>query len=263
VNDPEDVTDPDAAAASDPGTVGDEGEAAPAEDVGRPIRRYRAAVSAGAMALAWANQEQAPSGALVVVDHEVSPMGRLAHMWPVPAESTLAFAAVLRPKLTAEAADVPWLLATLAVADGIEAAGGPEVAAAWPDLVKEVDGGKTRAAIRADVQLGPGQVRVAVATIRLDLTGETTDRRERLLEAIGVELDRRTAELVDGVTGPVAAYEQRCGTLGHNLKIRLVPRGELRGHASAIDALGRLELRSSTGMVERVSVNQVREVMVL
>lgn len=250
------MTDPDppVAGAAEPAASGD-GE--------RPIRRYNAAVSAGAMALAWANQEAAPSGALVVVEHEVSPLGRLGQLWPVAAAQSLAFAAVLRPQLTAEAADVPWLIAALAVADGIEAAGGPEVTAAWPDLVVDAKTGQTRAAVRADVQLGPGKVRVAVATIRIDLSEDTGNRREELLEAIGGQLDQRIVELADGVTGPLAAYEQRCSTLGHNLKIRLVPRGELRAHASAIDPLGRLELRSSTGMVERVSVNQVREVAVL
>jgi len=215
------------------------------------------------MALAWANQEQAPSGATVVVEHEVSPLGRLSALWPVPAASTLAFAVVLRPKLSAEAADVPWLVAALAVADGIETAGGPKVVAAWPDLVIDAEGGHTRAALRADVQLGPGKVKSAVATVRIDLTGESEDRRDVLLDAICEQLDQRTAELAEGVAGPLAAYEKRCMTMGRNLKIRLVPRGELRAHASAIDPLGRLELRSSTGMVEHVSVNQVREVAVL
>jgi biotin-(acetyl-CoA carboxylase) ligase len=257
VTDPEvPMTDPDVPPVGDAPAAADE---APA----RPIRRYPAAVSAGAMALAWANQEAAPSGALVVVQHEVSPLGRLGVLWPVPATQTLAFAAVLRPKLSAEAADVPWLIGALAVADGIEAAGGPEVSAAWPDLVVDGATGQTRASVRADVQLGPGKVRVAVITVRIDLSEETSDRRDVLLEAIGTQLDQRTAELDNGVTGPLAAYEQRCSTLGHNLKLRLVPRGELRAHAHAIDPLGRLELRSSTGMIERVSVNQVREVAVL
>ena len=229
----------------------------------RPIRRYEAAVSAGAMASAWANQEQAPTGAIVVVSHEVSPLGRLSQLWPVPALSTLAFAVVLRPRLSAEEADVPWLMAALAVADGVEAAGGPKVTLAWPDQVLEAETGRTVAGLRADVQLGPGKVRVAVATVRIDLSGELGDRRQDLLDAIGAEMDQRNAELDDGVAGPLAAYERRCSTLAHNVKIRLIPRGELRGRAAAIDPLARLELRSPTSMVERVSVNQVRSVEVL
>lgn len=236
----------------------------------RPIRRYHAAVSVGAMALGWANLEKAPSGATVVVAHEVSPLGRLGHMWPVAAASTLAFAVVTRPALSAEEADVPWLVAALAVADGLEAAGVPAVQVAWPDSVVDADDGTTLAGMRADVQLGPGKVRAAVASVRIDLSklsglgdGPDEERRERLLTAICDQLDQRTAELADGVAGPLAAYEKRCGTLGRNLKLRLLPRGEMRAHASAIDPLGRLELRSATGMVERVSVNQIRGVEVL
>ncbi len=221
-------------------------------------------MSAGAMALAWANQEKAPSGATVVVVHEVSPMGRLGQLWPVPALSTLAFAVVLRPPLSAEEADVPWLVGSLAVADGMEAAGSPSVRTAWPDLVVDAGDGSTRAKVRADVQLGPGKVRVAVVTVRLDLSGGADPGwRDELLHAITAQLDQRTAELADGVAGPLAVYEKRCSTLGHNLKLRLVPRGEMRAHAAAVDPLGRLELRSATGMVERVSVNQVRGVEVL
>ncbi len=216
------------------------------------------------MALGWANLEQAPSGATVVVNHEVSPIGRLGQLWTVPSSSTLAFAVVLRPALRAEEADVPWLVGALAVADGIEAAGGSAVRTAWPDRVVDAQDGSTRASVRADVQLGPGKVRVAVVTVRLDVTGETDPaRRDELLHAIAAQLDQRTDELSEGVAGPLAVYEKRCSTLGHNLKLRLVPRGEMRAHAAAVDPLGRLELRSSTGMVEHVSVNQVRGVEVL
>lgn len=233
-------------------------------DPRREIRRYEAAVSAGAMALAWANLEQAPSGATVVVAHEVSPLGRLGQLWPVPALSTLAFAVVQRPPLSAEEADVPWVLAALAVADGLEEVGEPPVRTAWPDLVVNAEDGSTKASVKADVQLGPGKVRVAVATVRLDLSGGADQaRRDALVEAIAAQLDRRTAELADGVAGPLAAYEKLCTTIGRNLKLRLVPRGELRAHAAAVDPLGRLELRSATGMVERVSVNQVRAVEML
>lgn len=251
---------PPASEASEPAASPD----APAGDTERPIRRYEAAVSAAAMALGWANLEQAPSGATVVVNHEVSPIGRLGQLWAVPSSSTLAFAVVLRPKLTAEEADVPWLVGSLAVADGIEAAGGRAVRAVWPDLVVDAEDGTTKASVRADVQLGPGKVRVAVVTVRLDVSdGADQARRDELLHAITAQLDQRTAELADGVAGPLAVYEKRCSTLGRNLKLRLVPRGEMRAHAAAVDPLGRLELRSSTGMVERVSVNQVRGVEVL
>jgi len=229
----------------------------------REIRRYQAAVSVGAQALGWANLEKAPSGATVVVDHEVSPLGRLGQPWLAPATSTLAFAVVLRPRLSAEEADVPWLVAALAVADGIEAADGRVARTVWPDQIVDEDG-TLRAHVRADVQLGPGKVRLAVASVRMDVSADADpERRERLLTAICDQLDRRTAELAEGVAGPLAAYEKRCSIIGRNVKLRMLPRGEVRGHAAAVDPLGRLELRSATGMVERVSVNQIRGLEVL
>lgn len=237
----------------------------PAAETGRPIRRYQAAVSAGAMASAWANQEDAPSGAAVIVDHEVSPLGRLGLRWMVPAESTLAFAVVLRPPLVAEQSDVPWLVAGLAAAEGIgDIATDRKVATWWPDLVVDAATDETVASIKADVQLGPGRVRVAVVTIRIDLEIlGATDRREEVVQAVMQRLDQRADELAGGVAGPLAAYEQRCRLLGSRLKIRLLPRGETRGSAHAIHPHGALELRSATGMVERISVDMVREMQVM
>lgn len=251
-------------ATSEQATLANDAVAGSTETAKREVRRYEAAVSVGVMALAWANVEKAPSGATVVVAHEVSPLGRLGQLWPVPALSTLAFAVVLRPPLTADQAEVPWLIAALAVVEGLEAAGEPPVRAAWPDLVVDAADGRTRAAMRADVQLGPGKVRVAVASVRVDISDDPDPaRRELILESICDQFDRRTAELAEGVAGPLAAYEKVCTTIGRNLKLRLLPRGEMRAHASAVDPLGRLELRSASGMVERVSVNQVRGVEVL
>ncbi len=237
----------------------------PDNQAARPVHRHQAAVSAGAMASAWANQEDAPSGATVIVDHEVSPLGRLGLRWLVPAASTLAFAVVLRPPLTAEESDVPWLVAGLAAAEGIaDVVTGRQLSTWWPDLVVDAATDETVAAIKADVQLGPGRVRVAVVTIRvnLELLG-ATELREEVVRAVTQRLDQRTGELADGVAGPLAAYEQRCRLLGNKVKIRLLPRGETRGTAHAIHPHGALELRSVTGMVERISVDMVREMQVM
>ena len=264
MTDPEEAGGVAESAAASGASEASDGPGAEAAPDPRPIRRYQAAVSAGAMALGWANLEQAPNGATVVVDHEVSPMGRLGQIWTVPALSTLAFAVVLRPALSADEADVPWLVGSLAVAEGIEAVSGRPMQTAWPDLVVDAGDGATKASVRADVQLGPGKVRTAVVTARLDLSeGADPAQREALLAAVTTQLDQRMAELADGVAGPLALYEKRCSTLGHNLKLRLIPRGEMRAHAAGVDSLGRLELRSATGMVERVSVNQVRAVEAL
>ena len=50
-------------------------ETATVERFGHPMRLCPVAVSAEAMALAWANQEDAPQGATVVVEHGIRPSG--------------------------------------------------------------------------------------------------------------------------------------------------------------------------------------------
>ena len=67
------------------------------ERYGRPMRRFPVAVTCEAMALSWANQQDAPQGATVVVDHEVRPSGLHGRLWSVPAADTLACSVVLRP----------------------------------------------------------------------------------------------------------------------------------------------------------------------
>ena len=235
------------------------------ERFGHTVRHFKMSVSAGTLALAWARQENAPHGATVVVDREVSPLGRLARLWTTPAEQTLACAVILRPPLPAEQADVAWLLGALAAADGAEAASGRALSTWWPDTVVETDTGTTVIATRAEVQLGPGQVRSAVVTARFDLQALGVDpgRRDEVLEAFLRSLDDIGGRLSEGVAGVVAAYERRCGLIGRRVKVRLMPKGETRGIAQRLDRMARLELESGTGMVERISIDALRALEVV
>lgn len=229
------------------------------ERFGRPFRHFAVAVSAGAMAGAWARQENAPAGATVTVEREVSPLGRLGQHWHGQPESTLSLAVVLRPSLAPEEADVAWLVAGLGAIGGAEAATGRELSAWWPDAVVDTRD-EVVATTKAEVQLGPGEVRAAVVSLRLDLErlGLTAERRDDLLEAVLAAVDDASAALAEGPQAAAAAYERRCRLLGRRLKLRLLPKGETRGVGQAIDRAGRLELASATGMVERISVDMLR-----
>jgi BirA family biotin operon repressor/biotin-[acetyl-CoA-carboxylase] ligase len=129
------------------------------ERFGRPMRQFPVAVSAEAMALSWANQEDAPQGATVVVDHEIRASGLHGRLWTVPATDTLACSVVLRPSVSVEEADSAWLLAALAAAEGAQAVSGKELSTWWPDSVVDAATGDQVAAVRAEVQLGPGRVK--------------------------------------------------------------------------------------------------------
>jgi biotin-(acetyl-CoA carboxylase) ligase len=234
------------------------------ERFGHAYRHFAVAVSAGVMAGAWARQEDGPAGATVTVEREVSPLGRLGQHWHGKPESTLSVAMVLRPSLPPEEADVTWLVAGLGAIGGAEALTGRELSAWWPDAVIDAEE-QVVASTKAEIQLGPGQVRSAVLSMRLDLErlGLAPEQRDDLLEAVVGAVDEASVTLGQGPQAAAAAYGARCRLLGRRLKVRLLPKGETRGAARAVDQAGRLELASATGMVERISVDMLRDFQVV
>jgi biotin-(acetyl-CoA carboxylase) ligase len=234
------------------------------EQFGRPVRRFPVALSAEAMALAWANQEDAPQGATVVVDHEIRASGLHGRLWEVPATESLACSVVLRPTVPVEDADSAWLVAALACAEGGQAVSGKELSTWWPDSV--VDASREQvAAVRAEVQLGPGRVKSIVITLRFNLPklGLDPSQKDDLLEAVVHAVDAATEELSSGGAGAAAAYEKRCALIGNRVLIRLLPKGETRGTAQRVDRGARLELQSASGLVEKITVDQVRDMKVV
>lgn len=237
------------------------------ERFGRPMRQFPVAVSAGAMAGAWARQENAPAGATVVVDREISALGLHGRPWDPPPASTLTLAMVLRPAVPPEQGDVVWLVAGLGLLRGIQAVvADRELATRWPDLVVDATSRQVVANIKVDVQLGPGEVRAAVATMRVDLGElglEEPAQRDALIEAIVGATDEVAATLAEGPESAVAAYEGSSLLVDRRVKLRLMPKGETRGTVRSFDRSGRLELASATGMIERISVDMLRELQVV
>ncbi len=246
--------------ASASGAVGPE----TVERFGHQVRHFPVAVSAEAMALAWANREDGPNGATVVVEHEVGPRGFHGAIWTTPPADSLVCAVVLRPRLAADEGDVTWLLTGLAALEGAESASGRTLATWWPATV--VDGDDEVVSVKVEVQLGPGQVKNVVSTMRFDLAklGLRTEQRDELLESVVGAVDRAAARLdEEGAPALAAAYEARCSVVGKRVKIRLRPKGETRGTVRSIDRIARLEIASASGMVERVGIDQLRELTVV
>ena len=236
------------------------------ERFGRPFRHFPVAVSSEAMALAWANTENGPHGATVTVDHEIGPRGLHGRLWTVPMTHTLACAMVMRPKLSVEEGGVAWLLASLVAADAAEAATGRTLKTWWPDAVVEPGSADPLAAVRAEIQLGPGKVRCLVLTIRMNLAalGLGRERRDEALEPVVTAADRWHAELeADGPPALAAAYENRCALIGERVRIALLPKGETRGVVKRVSRSALLELESPSGMVERIGVDQLKELTVI
>jgi BirA family biotin operon repressor/biotin-[acetyl-CoA-carboxylase] ligase len=236
------------------------------ERFGRPMRVFPVAVSTEAMALAWANQEDAPQGATVVVDHEIRASGLHGRLWNTAPAETLACSVVLRPTVAVEEADSAWLVAALAAAEGAQAVTGRELATWWPDSVVDAATREPVSAVRAEVQLGPGRVKSVVVTLRFDLPKLGIDPatgKDALLEAVVHAVDDAAESLSGGAAAAAAAYEKRCALLGNRVRIQLLPKGETRGVARGVDRGARLQLEAPSGLVEKVTVDQVRELRIV
>lgn len=221
-----------------------------------PSRRFPVAVNAEALALAWARQEAAQAGSVVIVDHEISPRGRLGRLWPHPAERTAVLAAVWRPTLDAERADLVWLAASLGLLTAARSLVAAEVGLWWPDGIVTED---TRrfGEVRAEIQLGPGRVVSAVVTARLHLDHLGLPDRDDVLAAMIEGLEEGALTLDAEQDAVCSAYVASHLLTGRIVTARLLPRGAVRGTVGGVDDHGRLELVSSTGLVERVPVDNL------
>lgn len=246
--------------------IPDEGgrrDASPAaRTFGHPLRSFPIALTTESLALAWARKEAAPEGAVVIADQELSPRQRKGPPWVSFSSGGLYFSIVLRPALPPEGEGLLWLLVSLGVAEGIEAAAGLSTALKWPDDV--LIGERKIAGVKVEVQLGPGRIESAIVTVRAnldvtaselpaDLAGVATSfsiegapQRSRdevlgaLLESIEACYDLEVAALVE-------RYKARCETLGRMVRAMILPRGEVRGEVLDINDFGSLVVAAPEG----------------
>jgi len=225
------------------------------------VRHLPVGVSTTALALAWARQESAPEGATVLLDHEVSPLGWRGVLWPVEARDTLSLAVVLRPVLPLDRVDVLWAMTVAAVASFVTGSGGVAARTWWPDRVIGPDADAV-AGVKLDIVLGPGMVRAAIVAVRIDLptAGLEVADRVSLATSFGPALVAASEETVTDPGRAADGYSAGSATVGRRVRAVLLPRGEARGQAAAIDADGRLAIASSTGMRESLPIDLVARV---
>jgi BirA family transcriptional regulator, biotin operon repressor / biotin---[acetyl-CoA-carboxylase] ligase len=236
--------------------------------LGRPLRTVGVVVSTDAAAQAWARQEDAPDGALLVAGAELSGRRHRGQPWPSVAGESLACSIILRPELPARAEALLWVLAALGAAEGTGAASGRDVTVGWPaDLLVD---GLPVGGITVSSALGPGRVEWAALTVRVLARGSHAGLHS--LAELGAEvaldelllaiLDRLASRYDGDVSTLFAALEARCSTVGATVRVRARPHGELTGRAVAVDELGRLVVEQGQRRVP-LSVDQVQSVDVL
>ena len=216
--------------------------------------------------LARRAREGAPTGSVLVADHQTAGRGRLDRAWVTPPGAALTFSVLLEPHRV-PVARWPWLplLVGIAVAEGVRRLTGVDCTLKWPNdvlvgerklagiLVERVErpsGAVAVVGVGLNVSLTEDDLPVPTATSLLIEGASTTDRtvilREvlRSLEALFVqwEADRGDARL-----GLVDSYVRRCGTLGREVRVELPQGDRVVGTASGIDTDGRLEVLTSQG----------------
>jgi BirA family transcriptional regulator, biotin operon repressor / biotin---[acetyl-CoA-carboxylase] ligase len=234
-------------------------------------------------ALVAAARNGAPDRTVLIAEHQSAGRGRAARRWVAPARSGLALSVLLRPT---EVPQARWswlpLLAGVALSRTVSTVGGLPAVLKWPNDLLLGSHRRKAAGILAEVVPASSNSAPAVVvgiglnvTLRLDelpvpevtslaLERATCTDRDSLvralLRALDTELRQWCAQQGDPVASGVrAAYQQRCVTLGEQVRVELPGQSVLVGTAVEIDTEGRLVVLSD-GQRRALSVGDVTHV---
>ncbi len=204
-----------------------------------------------------------PEGLVVVADHQTRGRGRAGHSWIDAPGTSLMFSLLWRPIGPAAGWGSLSLTAGLAVAEGIEAAGGPVADVKWPNDC--LAGGRKLAGILVETGISAGSASAVVGVgcnvawagvdpglgpeaTATDLEGSPVDLTE-LAGAVLTSLHRRYREWSSGGFDALRpAWTARCAWLGRRVVVRL-PDGRLEGEMLGVDGDGSLRLGVGGGEV--------------
>ena len=208
-------------------------------------QHYPVAVSLEAVAAAWVRQGNAKAGSMVQLSNEVAPRLRDASVWE-PRAGVRA-AVVARPSLRVEQEPLCWVAAVTA---GALACDG--VSTWWPDRLLANDGADV-GAMNVVTIVSHGRIDAVVVAGRWDLA-------ETDVERFAAEVIRLLDLVVEDPGALLAAHAAHTALFGRRVRATLLPRGELRGVATAIETEGTLLLTSPTGLTQRLAVDQLRTI---
>ncbi|OEJ33452.1 biotin--[acetyl-CoA-carboxylase] ligase [Streptomyces subrutilus] len=225
-----------------------------------------------------ARAEGLPEGAVLVAEEQTAGRGRLDRSWVAPARSGLFFSVLLKPGAAVPQERWGWLtlLAGVATATGLSRAAGVDTGLKWPnDLLVTVDGEERKTGgilaervadgvvigIGLNVTLTEGELPVPAAG-SLALAKATVTDRDPLLRAVLRSLEQwygnwRAAGGDPASSGLQETYAAGCATLGRHVRAELPGGRTLTGTAEAVDADGRLVIRTAADEHEAVGAGDV------
>jgi BirA family biotin operon repressor/biotin-[acetyl-CoA-carboxylase] ligase len=203
----------------------------------------------------------APEGCVVAAHAQSAGRGRHGRIWVSPSGAGLYVSVVLRP--SRDAANAVTIAAGVALAEGIEAATGLDVALKWPNDIYA--GERKLAGVLAEAADGlayvilgiginvmpaayPPEVAARATSLEYEL-GRAVDRGLLLAECLAA-LARRYADIESGRDSAVLDAWRRRAALMLGRRVRWQKAGGMaEGVAETIDATGALVVRTSAGMV--------------
>lgn len=219
----------------------------------------------------------AAEGTVLVAEAQTAGRGRLGRRWASPPRTGLTFSVLLRPD-TVPAALLGWLplLAGVAAAASVHAVAAVDATLKWPNDV--LAGGRKLGGIlaerngtavvvgiginvwqaQADLPPDVGATSLALASRArtTDTAGDAGGLRERLLAVLLGELGRWYESWRDQASpgdadacGLRQEYLRRCATLGREVAVTMPGTEPVTGTATGLDRAGRLEIRTSGGLV--------------
>lgn len=202
----------------------------------RPLNSYAEITSTEIHARKW-SREGAPDRALVVAAHQAGPRGRSGLSWGELLEPGhgVGFSLLRRDD---HRTGWLYLAGLLGLAEGM---GDDELTLEWPDQVRRGD------RIAGAVSVRPAGKLESATVISVVVPGAEPPRTDlvgRLVEAVEARLDGDPDEVL-------AAYRDRCATLGRRVRVRLLPLGPSAqapvGEASELDPDGALVVEVEDG----------------
>jgi BirA family biotin operon repressor/biotin-[acetyl-CoA-carboxylase] ligase len=235
----------------------------------RPFRFYERAGSTNDIATAWA-QENAPSGAVVVADEQLSGRGRFERTWVAPPATGLLFSVILRPRLAPDYLSRVTMIGAVSL---LEALGGltDGLALKWPNDVLLRD--RKVAGILAEANWQGDQLSFVVLGIGLNVSMqfagtplETT--AISLAEATPRPIDRAAllAEILRRIdywtprAGEIELWEKwraHLVTLDQSIQVTLGDGQTIIGKAADVDEHGALQLIDKDGGTHRLLAGEV------
>lgn len=253
--------------------------------VGRKIYSYDVVSSTNTLAHELARKGE-PEGSVVFAKGQTEGRGRFGRSWASPCGVGLYFSLILRPAISAAEAPRLTLVAALAVAKGLEAAGADGVAIKWPNDIlmkgKKVCGILTELCGIEASPCAPGDVsaatyvQYAVVGVGVNVNAslsELPDGATSLKEALAKEFDLADLShaimknmdscydlLLSGNFSAILAEVKERSALILGGRVKVACEGRIvEGYAVDFDACGGLVIRRDSGMMEKIYAGTLLE----